>query len=138
MLGSEAVTVPPLADLQRRRSAKWREYPADVLPLHIAETDFDLALPVRAVLEEAVRWSDTGYPSGAAEAAAALAHFADQFWAWGIDPDRVGLTSDVGVGCGALLIGQASFGEMPIFERHSAVCTGALKKSAGLTEIVPG
>jgi len=73
MLGSEAVTVPPLADLQRRRSAKWREYPADVLPLHIAETDFDLALPVRAVLEEAVRWSDTGYPSGAAEAAAALA-----------------------------------------------------------------
>lgn len=102
-IGSEAAIVPALADLQRRRSAKWREYPADVLPLHIAETDFDLAPPVRAVLEEAVRWSDTGYPSGAAEAAAAFARFAEQFWAWAIDPDRIGLTSDVGVGCVELL-----------------------------------
>ena len=43
----------------------------------------------------------------------------------------------VGVGCGLLLTGQARAGVMPIFVRHSEVCTGALKKVAGLTETVP-
>jgi bifunctional pyridoxal-dependent enzyme with beta-cystathionase and maltose regulon repressor activities/acetylornithine deacetylase/succinyl-diaminopimelate desuccinylase-like protein len=98
-----AATVPPLSVLRQRRTAKWREFPADVLPLHIAETDFDLAPPVRAVLEEAVRLSDTGYPAGAAEAAAALAQFAGGFWGWAIDPAKVGLVSDVGVGCVEML-----------------------------------
>lgn len=101
--GSGAATVPPLSVLRRRRSAKWREFPADVLPLHIAETDFDLAPPVRAVLEEAVRLSDTGYPADAVGAAVALAQFAGDFWSWTIDPARVGLVSDVGVGCVELL-----------------------------------
>ncbi len=98
-----AATVPALSVLRRRRSAKWREFPADVLPLHIAETDFDLAPPVRAVLEEAVHRSDTGYPAGAADATAALAQFAGEFWSWAIDPAKVGLVSDVGVGCVEML-----------------------------------
>ena len=43
----------------------------------------------------------------------------------------------VGVVCGWLLTGQASDGLIPIFVAHSAVCTGALKNSAGLMETVP-
>ena len=35
--------VDPLEVLRQRRSAKWRTYPADVLPLTVAEMDFNLA-----------------------------------------------------------------------------------------------
>ena len=35
----------PLAQLRARHSAKWRLYPADVLPLTVAELDFALARP---------------------------------------------------------------------------------------------
>jgi len=49
-----SVTVPlpveELAVLRGRRSAKWRTYPADVLPLTISETDFPIAEPVAEVL----------------------------------------------------------------------------------------
>src|SRR4051794_17193100 len=59
---SAELTVAPLAELRRRRSAKWRTFPDDVLPLFVAETDYDLAPPVADVLHEALRRSDTGYP----------------------------------------------------------------------------
>ena len=53
--------VDPLEMLRRRRSAKWRAYDADVLPLTVAEMDFALAEPVAEVLRQAVAASDTGY-----------------------------------------------------------------------------
>ncbi|MDR2999147.1 MAG: aspartate aminotransferase, partial [Microbacterium sp.] len=51
----------PLDVLRRRSSEKWREYPEDVLPLFVAETDFPLAPAISAALERAVRIGDTGY-----------------------------------------------------------------------------
>ena len=53
--------VDPLDVLRERRSAKWQTYPADVLPLTVAEMDFALAAPVAEALREAVDRSDTGY-----------------------------------------------------------------------------
>ena len=52
-----------LFELCQRRSVKWRTYPADVLPCWVAEMDFPLAPPVRDVLAEMVRRSDSGYAS---------------------------------------------------------------------------
>src|SRR5690606_26066749 len=54
-----------LADLRRRRSAKWAKYPEDVLPAWVAEMDFPLAEPVETALSEAVRNGDTGYAAPA-------------------------------------------------------------------------
>nr|MDQ4007034.1 aspartate aminotransferase [Actinomycetota bacterium] len=42
--------VDDLAELRRRRSAKWRTYAEDVLPLPVAEMDFALAPAVRGAL----------------------------------------------------------------------------------------
>ncbi|HEX2174610.1 MAG TPA: aminotransferase class I/II-fold pyridoxal phosphate-dependent enzyme [Nocardioidaceae bacterium] len=102
-----AITVPlPVEDvavLRRRRSAKWRTHPDDVLPLPVAEMDFALAPAVRDVLAEAVQRSDTGYASGADELAEALAGFAARRWGWRIDPDAVVMATDVGVACVELL-----------------------------------
>lgn len=83
---------------RRRRSAKWRTYPDDVLPMFVAEMDVALAPPVQQVLAEAVAASDTGYALALPELAEALAGFAQRRWGWTIDPGRVAPVPDVGVG----------------------------------------
>jgi len=80
-----------------RRSAKWRTYDADVLPLWIAEMDYPLAPCIAAALHDAVDRSDTGY-----RFAADLPQALSEFWArrigWAPDPDRIMLIGDVLVG----------------------------------------
>ena len=95
--------VPPLSVLRERRSAKWRTYPADVLPLTVAETDFPLADPVRAALRTAVEASDTGYSAAVPALGRAYAGFAHRRWGWAADPEQVTAVTDVGVGVVELL-----------------------------------
>jgi cystathionine beta-lyase len=84
--------------LRQRRSAKWQTYPADVLPLTVAEMDVSLAPPVAEVLAEAVRRSDTGYGQAAPDLARAVAKFAAGRWNWDIDLAQITAVTDVGVG----------------------------------------
>jgi len=95
--------VSPLDVLRKRRSAKWRTYPADVLPLTVAEMDFDLAAPVAEALREAVERSDAGYAMPGPDLGQALAAFAASRWDWEIDPMSVMAVTDVGVGVVELL-----------------------------------
>jgi len=101
--GEQLLPVPPLAELRRRRSAKWRTYPPDVLPLFVAEMDFELAPVVGEALAEAVRNSDTGYALALPELGEALAGFAERRWGWQLDPAAVHPVTDVGVGVVELL-----------------------------------
>lgn len=88
----------PMATLRRRTSEKWTIYPADVLPMFVAEMDFPLAPAIKAALSEALDRGDTGYinprDAGAAEA---FASFATDRWGWSPDPRRMGYTTDVSV-----------------------------------------
>jgi cysteine-S-conjugate beta-lyase len=52
----------PIEALRARTSMKWRAYPADVLPLWVAEIDVPLAPSVAAALHAAIDAGDTGYP----------------------------------------------------------------------------
>jgi cysteine-S-conjugate beta-lyase len=83
-----------LHDLRRRRSAKWAEYPPDVLPVWVAEMDFPLAEPIRRVLIELIDRSDTGYadPTGLPEA---YAGFAARRWSHTVRTDRMVAVPDV-------------------------------------------
>ncbi|WP_227468036.1 MalY/PatB family protein [Microbacterium sp. YJN-G] len=87
-----------LAQLRERSSEKWREYPEDVLPLFVAETDFPLAPAVTAALEDAVRRGDTGYVASRTPLAAAYAGFAQRRFGWSPDPTRMRSTADVSMG----------------------------------------
>jgi cysteine-S-conjugate beta-lyase len=93
-----------LEALRRRSSEKWRKFTADVLPSHIAETDFGVAPPVEEALLAAVRAGDLGYAhaksSGLYEAFAA---FARRRWDWDVDPTAVVAVPDVMVGVAELL-----------------------------------
>jgi cysteine-S-conjugate beta-lyase len=87
-----------LDHLRRRTSMKWRTYPADVLPLWVAEMDVPLAAPVVRAVTEAMELGDTGYPAGTAYAEA-LAGFAGRRWQWdGLDVRRTAVVPDVMLG----------------------------------------
>src|SRR5262249_24919951 len=101
--GVPELPVDPLAVLRKRRSAKWQTYPADVLPLTVAEMDFALAEPVAEALREAVERSDAGYAMPVPELGRALTGFARSRWGWDIDPASVTAVTDVGVGVVELL-----------------------------------
>ncbi|MEW2046699.1 aminotransferase class I/II-fold pyridoxal phosphate-dependent enzyme [Streptomyces sp. NPDC005476] len=84
--------------LRRRTSMKWRTYPADVLPLWVAEMDVSLAEPVVRAVTQALALGDTGYPAGTAYAEA-LALFASKRWGWdGLAVERTAIVPDVMLG----------------------------------------
>ncbi|PPL19131.1 MalY/PatB family protein [Microterricola pindariensis] len=92
------VAAESLDRLRTRTSAKWAHFPADVLPLPVAEMDFPLAEPIAAALHNAVRRSDTGYAASSLPQAEAFAGFAARRLGWAVDPARVSSTADVSMG----------------------------------------
>ncbi|HET8927804.1 MAG TPA: aminotransferase class I/II-fold pyridoxal phosphate-dependent enzyme [Microbacterium sp.] len=100
-----AAPVRPLSldRLRERTSEKWGEYPADVLPLFVAESDFPLAPAVTAALRRAVELGDTGYTASRTPLAAAFAGFARRRFGWEVDPTRIRSTADVSMGIVELL-----------------------------------
>jgi len=91
------VTADSLSELRKRRSAKWRSFPEDVLPLPVAEMDFPIAKPIRDVLIDMVKRSDTGYSGIAPELPQAFANYAQRNWNWAVNIDQFYLATDVGV-----------------------------------------
>ena len=97
------LSTDPLPELRRRRSAKWRTYPDDVLPLTVAEMDYPLAPVIADQLGEAITRSDTGYAIALPALGEAVASFAARRWSWLVDPGQVTAVADVGVGISELL-----------------------------------
>lgn len=92
------VTALPLDELRERTSEKWREYPDDVLPLFVAETDFPLAPEITKSLQRALDAGDTGYVASRTPVASSYAAFAQRRFGWDVDPTRVRTTADVSMG----------------------------------------
>lgn len=85
-----------LGSLRKRISAKWSEYPADVLPAWVAEMDFPLAEPIVDALEHAIRHGDTGYANPAkSDLAVSLSGFMSRRFGWEPDPEMVSACHDV-------------------------------------------
>jgi cysteine-S-conjugate beta-lyase len=88
----------PIGQLRTRTSMKWRTYPADVLPLWVAEMDVPLAPPVAAALHAAIDAGDTGYPTGPGYALA-VRDYAALHWDWhDLDISRTAIVPDVMMG----------------------------------------
>ena len=84
-----------LDELRTRTSLKWRHYPADVLPMWVAEMDVAMHPAVRETLLGAIDRGDTGYPDGTAYAEA-FAAMAAARWDWQLDvPAQVRRAGDV-------------------------------------------
>lgn len=92
------IQIPSLEVLRTHRSEKWRGFADDVIPLPVAEMDFEVAEPIRAILREMVDTSDLGYMGPIPEVGQSFASFAKSRWNWSVDPLQVHLATDVGVG----------------------------------------
>jgi cystathionine beta-lyase len=91
------VRAAPLDQLRLRTSEKWVEYPADVLPLFVAEMDYPLAPVIAEALTERIRLSDTGYVASALPVGEAFSGFAARRWGWAVSAESVRSTTDVSV-----------------------------------------
>jgi len=96
-MSERLVSVPHLSVLQTHRSEKWRGFAKDVLPLPVAEMDFPVAEPIRAVLTELVATSDLGYLGSIPELGLGFKKFAAERWNWELDETQVRAATDVGV-----------------------------------------
>lgn len=97
-MSDPVVKAPTLAELATHHSEKWRAFPADVIPLPVAEMDFPIADPIKALLHSMVENSDMGYLGAIPELGAAFSTFAQTRWNWKVDPTKVRVATDVGVG----------------------------------------
>ncbi len=83
--------------LRGRRSEKWHTYPADVLPLWVAEMDFPVAAPIRDEMRRFLRACDFGYPLGVRETGLpdVFAQRMQERFGWHPDPGGVEVVSEV-------------------------------------------
>ena len=88
----------PLDILHKRTSAKWTGSPSDILPMPVAEMDFEIDPAIKARLHALVDASDTGYAGNNVELRMNLAGFAKKAWNWELDPEQISTCGDVGVG----------------------------------------
>lgn len=100
-----------LNNFAQRSSSKWRRFPEDVLPMHVAEMDFDVAEPILKVLSSMVANSDLGYLGPLPELEPAFAGFAKERWGWEITPGGMKLATDVGIAAVEILRAAAGPGE---------------------------
>lgn len=89
MAEAQVAVANPFADLdldrlRTRTCAKWNLYPADVLPLWVAEMDAYIAQPIIDAVTAALANGDTGYPWGRGYAEAYASYASDR---WGYAPD---------------------------------------------------
>ena len=115
--------IPNLAELRTHLSTKWRDFPVDVLPLPVAEMDFQVAEPIRAKLLEMVSRSDLGYLGSIPELGLGFQKFAASRWNWAMDPQQVRVAADVGVAVVEILrvftkLGDAILINSPIYHNY--------------------
>lgn len=99
--------------LRARRSAKWRNYPAEVLPAWVAEMDYPLAAPIRAALVTALDRDDCGY-AFAADLGAVFADWAAATWGW--RPTEARLVPDVMTAVEALVVAATAPGDAIVID----------------------
>ncbi len=95
---AESVKAQSLSELRTRKSVKWRQFPADVLPLPVAEMDFPIAEPIKDALRDMIDRSDTGYLGPFPEMFEAFSNFSHSRWNWQVDVGQMRIATDVGVG----------------------------------------
>ncbi len=101
----------PLEELRERHSSKWRRYNRDVLPMHVAEMDYEIAPTIKALIIDMVTRSDLGYLGPVPEVGEAFSGFAKRHWNWAVAPTDVRLATDVGVGAVEILRAAGKAGD---------------------------
>lgn len=92
---SSAVTIPSLDTLRARGTMKWTRYAEDVLPLWVAESDFETCPVVNQAIHDAVDREYFGYRGAGTPVEDAVADFSARRFGWDIKPEWVRVVPDV-------------------------------------------
>lgn len=92
-----------IQSLQKRTSAKWRAFDPDVLPMHVAEMDFEVSEPIKKSIIDLVSISDLGYPYPPKNLGSSFSEFSLRHWGYAPNPDWIVPATDVGVASVELL-----------------------------------
>lgn len=99
---SRGMTFHPARSLDElfttRTSIKWRRFPRTVLPMFVAEMDYDVDPVILRRVHDALDHSDTGYLEAPGALATRFEDFALKSWGWHLNPENVHLATDVTVG----------------------------------------
>lgn len=96
--GTPFAALDPALLRGERTSLKWTRFPADVLPMFVAEMDFTVAPEIKRTLIERIENSDIGYLDSPGPLAPAFADFARDRWGWNVNAEHVRLVTDVATG----------------------------------------
>ena len=92
---SNEVTIPDLPTLKARGTMKWTRYADDVLPLWVAESDFDTCPVVRTAITDAVQREYFGYRGAGNPVEESLSNFCARRYGWEIKSEWVRVVPDV-------------------------------------------
>ncbi len=95
---SRGVNILPLEILRKKKSVKWQNIPKDVLPLPVAEMDFEIDESIKDTIINMIADSDTGYLGNVPELFNSFAQFGKTRWNWETNPELIYTCTDVGVG----------------------------------------
>ena len=76
-------------------SVRWERYPADVIPLWVADTDFLAPPPVLAAMQRRIAHGVFGYNAPPAELRDAVVERMQRLYGWRVEPDWVAFVSGV-------------------------------------------
>lgn len=132
-------------DRRRSDSEKWRRYPADVLPLWVADMDLRAPDPVVQALHERVAHGIFGYACDSEQLRAAVVERMSSLYGWPVAPEAVIFLAGVVQGFNLALHALASPGDgllvqppvyPPILKANAH--TGMICQEAALTRCADG
>ena len=134
-----------IIDRRGTNSTKWRQYPADVLPLWVADMDFAAPEPIQAALQRFVGHGVLGYEFPGQELRETVAARMQTLYGWQVSPDAVVATPGVVAGftlaanalCSA---GQGLLIQPPVYPPFLKVSgsAGLLRQDARLAQLSDG
>ena len=104
-------SIDSFGNFANRSSSKWRRFAPDVMPMHVAEMDFEIAEVIREQLIDFTNRSDLGYLGPIPELAEAFEGFAKKRWGWEIEKESLRVATDVGVAAVEVLRALTSPGD---------------------------
>lgn len=86
-----------LDQLRKRQSVKWRKFPGDVIPMHVAEMDYPISPAIKTSLISMIENDDLGYAFPLPELGTSFSGFSKRHWGFKPNPEMVFPVTDVGV-----------------------------------------
>lgn len=126
----------PITERRNTNSHKWTEYPGDVLPLWVADMDFQTPAPIRNALRDALDRGVLGYEFIKPRTRQVVASRMEKLYGWQVDPAWVvattGVVSGFNIAARAVCnVGDGALVQPPVYHMFYSIY-----KNVGLTRQV--